>query len=184
MSWSTPARTIGSSEKSASASKTSARSSFIWIVFGSTSVPASKASARIGAACGSTATPGRSSRKRAVLLRMNGRWSGNSSIATCSLGGLSVIVSWRKGRAIDGERGERRVQVHEQRRLLLGHRRHLLGRARRARRRSGRAASPGRRGSRATGSRSLSSGTNASIAVFRSWPRPAKPPPKPSSELR
>ncbi len=27
-----------------------------------------------GAACGSTATPGRSSRKKAVLLRMNGRW--------------------------------------------------------------------------------------------------------------
>ena len=28
------------------------------------------------------------------------------------------------------------------------------------------------------------SGTNAAIAVLTSWPRPAKPPPKPSSELR
>ena len=37
---------------------------------------------------------------------------------------------------------------------------------------------------RATGSRSDSSGTNSSMARLRSWPRPAKPPPKPSSELR
>ena len=73
VSWFTPWRTVGSSEKSASDSNTSARSSFIWMVLGSTSVPASNASARIGAPCGSTATPGRSSRKKAVLLRMKGR---------------------------------------------------------------------------------------------------------------
>ncbi len=36
----------------------------------------------------------------------------------------------------------------------------------------------------ATGSRSASSGTNAWIASLMSWPRPARPPPKPSRERR
>ncbi len=101
MSWSTPPCTSGSSEKSASVSNTSARSSFSGGVCGRISVPASKASARIGAECGSVATPGRSSAKKAALLRRNGRWRGNSRIATSSLGGPSLIDSWRKGRAID-----------------------------------------------------------------------------------
>ena len=67
----------------------------VWIVLGRTSVPASKASASTGAALGSTATPGLSSLKKAVLLRMNGRWRGKSRIATASETGASVIVSCR-----------------------------------------------------------------------------------------
>ena len=183
VSWFTPARTVGSSEKSASASNTSARSSFIWIVLGSTWVPASNASARIGAPCGSTATPGRSSRKKAVLLRMNGRWRGNSSIATCSLGGLSEIVSWRKGRAIDAK------AVNDVSRFTNSDACSSAtgatsadARASEAKKRLSRVSGSERL--RATGSRSVTSGTNASIAVLRSGPRPAKPPPKPSSELR
>ena len=72
VSWSTPWRTSGSSEKSATVSNRSARSSLSWMVFGSTAVPDSNASARIGAERGSVATPGRSSRNSAVWLRMNG----------------------------------------------------------------------------------------------------------------
>ena len=114
---------------------------------------------------------------------MNGRCSGNCSIATRSLGGLSEIVSWRKGRATDAHAvkdvsrftnseacssatgatssAARASDAKKRFRRVLGSERFL-----------------------ATGSRSASSGTKASIAVFTSWPRPAKPPPKPLSVFR
>ena len=57
-SWSIPASTRGSSENSASASNTSAVSSLNCSVLGSTSAPASKASASTGAEVGSVARRG------------------------------------------------------------------------------------------------------------------------------
>ena len=45
------------------------------------------------------ATPGRSSRKKAALLRRKGRWRGNSRVPVSSVGGLSLMKSCRNGRA-------------------------------------------------------------------------------------
>ena len=146
-------------------------------------MPASNASARIGAACGSTATPGRSSRKKAVLLRMNGRWRGKSRIATCSLSGLSEIVSWRNGRAIV-ERAVKAVSrfTNSDACSSATGAASSAARASEAKKRSRRVSGSERL--RATGSRSSSSGTNASSAELTSCPRPAKPPPNPSSAFR
>ena len=93
VSWFTPPLTIGSVEKDARVSRLSASSRLMGGVWGRFSVPAWKASARIGAECGSVATPGCSSWKNAALFSRNGRCFGNSRIATSSLGGHSEIDS-------------------------------------------------------------------------------------------
>ena len=146
-------------------------------VFGSTSVPASKASARIGAECGSVAMPGRSSRKNAALLRRNGRWIGNSRMASSSLGGPSQIVSWMYGRATEASAvnvvsrfTNSDACTSPDRGGLAGGVAELLEEAAQPRV----AATPG---CFATGWRSSSSGTSAAIAVLMSRPRPARPPP-------
>ena len=183
VSWRIPARTPESWPNSSSFSNTSARSLFVCFVFGSTTEPASNASASTGAACGSTATPGRSSRKKAALLRMNGRCSGKSWMASASLGGLSEIVSWRNGRATD---------AHAENVVSRLTNRDACSSATGAASSAARASEAKKRFSRvsgaarffATGSRLESSGTNSWIAVLMSWPRPASPPPKPSSERR
>ena len=139
-------------------------------------MPVSKASARIGAECGSVATPGRSSLKNAALLRRNGRCTGKSRIASSSAGGLSLIVSWMNGRATDAS------EVNEMSRLVNSDAccsatgaTSLAVSASARKKRPSRVSGSDRL--RSTGSASRTSGTKAAMAVFRSWPRPASPPP-------
>ena len=129
------------------------------------------------------ATPGRSSRKNAALLRRKGRCSGNSRVATSSVGGDSEIVCWMKGRATlasavkvtsmfvnsdacssaTGDTSPAAAPSDLKKRPRC-----VRGLARFA----------------ATGCRSSSSGRKSSIAMFSAGPRPARPLPRPCSELR
>ena len=94
-------------------------------------------------------------------------------MATCSLAGLSEIVSWRNGRAIDAK------AVNEVSRFTNSDACSSAtgatssdARASEAKKRLSRVSGSDRL--RATGSRSVSSGTNASIARLTSWPRPGE----------
>ena len=114
---------------------------------------------------------------------MNGRWRGKSRIASASLGGLSEIVSWRNGRATEAhaENAVSRFTNSDACSSATGAT-SCAARASDAKKRFRRVSGADR--FLATGSRSPSSGTNAWIASLMSWPRPARPPPKPSSERR
>ena len=115
-------------------------------------------------------------------MRRNGRWRGNSLDAT-SRASAALGDRLLEERPRDpGERREGGVQVHEQRGLLLGHRRHLAGGVAQRREEAvepglgaGQVARPRARGPRAAGAapRSPCSG---------SAPRPARPSPKPFSD--
>ena len=124
-----PGGTSGSSEKSASASNTSARSPFKRSSCGSRRVPISSASARIGADVRQRrhARPQLAEEARSCCGGTAAAAGSSSDRRAPRVGGPSEIVSWMNGRATARQRGERGVQVHEQRRLLLGHRRHLGG---------------------------------------------------------
>ena len=122
------------------------------------------------------ATPGRSSRKKAALLRRKGRCFGNSRIATSSLGGPSEIDSWRNGRAIEASAVKvvSRFTNIEACSSATGATSVAVS-ASALKKRSIRVRGLAR--FFATGSRSSSSGWSSSIAVLRSRPRPAKPVP-------
>jgi hypothetical protein len=173
-----PRGTTGSATKVSSVRKTDSSRVFSAGVRASVPLPTRSASARIGIARGSTRTPGRSSRNSAALLTRNGRWRGNSRIATSSVGGDCEMNSWMNGRATGANAAKVMSRLRNSAACCSATGATSLAAASSERKKRPSCVCGDARFC-ATGSRRSTSGRSAAIAVFRSGPRPANASPKP-----